>query len=220
MNTGKKIAALACAVLLSTGSVFAQSSFGIGLGLSTPNEAISSVYNNISTGTLDEDLRDAAALGYHFQLKYRFGLGESVRFAASAGLHRFPEADVVIVDPRDNKTYNFVATSNIVPITAGLEYSLVKSALGVYLTGDLSYNYFSNSLDLKTGDGSIPLGINEDASYSRVGVALGAGVDFDLKVVVLDLTGKYHLANLINKETDEPDRSYFALTLSACFGSR
>ncbi len=218
MSIKRICTALAFVACMSSVSAFAQSSFGIGLGLSTPNEAISSVYNNISTGTLKEDLQDAASLGYHFQLKYRFGLGESVRFAASAGLHRFPGADILL--NYDGKTYEFEATSNIVPITAGLEYSLVKSTIGVYLAGDLSYNYFSNSLDLKQGDISVPLGINEDASYSRVGAALGAGVDFDLSVATLDITGKYHFANLINKEADEPDRSYFALTLSVCFGSR
>ena len=220
MNISKKIAALVCAVFLSSVSAQAQSSFGIGLGLSTPNEAVSSVYNSITLNNLEEDLKDASSLGYHFQLKYRFGVGESVRFAASAGFHRFPEADIVIVDPRDSKEYHFIASTNIIPITAGLEYSLVKSVVGAYITGDLSYNYFSNSLDYQHGDVAFPIDFNEDASYSRVGVALGAGVDFDLSVIVLDLTGKYHLANLINKEEGEPDRSYFALTLSAVFGSR
>lgn len=220
MNIVKVIAAMVCAAAISTVSVMAQSSFGIGAGLSTPNEAVSSVYNNMSLGSLEEDLSNAASLGYHFQVKYRFGLGESIRFAASAGLHRFPEADLVIKDPRDGKTYTFVATSNIIPITAGLEYSIVKSGIGVFLAGDLAYNYFSNSLDLKTGDASVPIGINKDAAYSRVGVALGAGVDLDLKILSLELTGKYHLTNLINKEKGEPERSYFALTLSAMFGSR
>ena len=131
MKLAKTFAAFACAVLLGAVPAMAQSSFGIGLGLSTPNEAIGSVYNNISTGSLEEDIKDAASLGYHFQLKYRFGLGENMRFGASIGLHRFPEADIVVVDPRDSTRYEFVASSNIIPITAGLEYSLIKSVIGV-----------------------------------------------------------------------------------------
>lgn len=219
MNMLKKIGLVACAVLGSVTVAHAQS-LSIGVGLSTPNEAVSSVYNNITLQDFSEDLKDAASFGYHIQAKYRFGLGESVRFALGAGWHRFPEADIIIKNPQDQKTYVLTATSNIIPITAGIEYSLVKSAMGVYLMGDLSYNYFINSVGLKQEYGDVPFAINDDAQ-PRVGVGFGAGVDFDLNLLVLDVAAKYNIANLINKaNADEPDRSYFALTFSVVFGNR
>jgi hypothetical protein len=218
MNMLKKIGLVACTILGSVTVAHAQS-LSIGVGLSTPNEAVSSVYNNITLQNFGEDLKDAASFGYHIQAKYRFGLGESVRFALGAGWHRFPEADIIIKNPQDDKTYVLTATSNIIPITAGIEYSLIKSAIGVYLMGDLSYNYLANSVGLKQGDIDLPFAKSE--TLSRVGAGLGAGVDFDLNVLTLDVGAKYNLVNLINKENaDEPDRSYFALTVSVVFGSR
>lgn len=218
-NMLKKLGLVVCAVLGSITVAQAQS-LSIGVGLSTPNEAVSSVYNNITLANFGEDLEDAASVGYHIQAKYKFGLGESVRFALGAGWHRFPEADIIIRNPQDNKTYVLTATSNIIPITAGIDYSIIKSAIGVYLMGDLSYNYFINSVGLKQEYGDVPFAINDEAQ-PRVGVGFGAGVDFDLKVVTLDLAAKYNIANLINKENaDEPDRSYFGLTLSVVFGTR
>lgn len=218
MNMLKKIGLVACAVLGSVTVARAQS-LSIGVGLSTPNEAVSSVYNNITLQDFSEDLKDAASFGYHIQAKYRFGLGESVRFAFGAGWHRFPESDIIVKNPQDQKTYVLSATSNIVPITAGIEYSIVKSAMGVYLMGDLSYNYFANSVGLKQGDVDLPFAKGE--TESRVGVGFGAGVDFDLNLLVLDVAAKYNIANLINKaNADEPDRSYFALTFSVVFGNR
>lgn len=218
MNILKRCGLIVSAVLLSVTAGQAQSSLSVGVGLSTPNEAVSSVYNNITLDNFDEDLKDAAAFGYHLQAKYRFGLGENVRFALGAGWHRFPEADIIITNPSDEKTYVLTATTNIIPITAGIEYSLFKSAAGLYVMGDLSYNFFVNSIGVKQEYGDLPFLVDEDPA--RVGVGVGAGMTFDLKVVGLDVAAKYNIANLINKENaDEPDRSYFALTLSVVFGT-
>lgn len=220
MGIFKNLGWAACATIMTTVAMQAQS-FGIGGGLSTPNDAVSSVYNNITLSNLSEDLGDAASLGYHFQAKYRFGLGENLRFSAAIGLHRFPEADIVVTNPKDNKQYTLTATSNLVPISVGLEGVLIKSGIGLYLLGDLSYNYFSNSIGLKQSSGvDVPFVVDSDP-FARVGVGVGAGVDFDLGLFVADVTGKYNIANLINKkDQSEPDRSYFALTLSVIFGKR
>lgn len=210
----------ACISVVATTALQAQS-FSIGAGLSTPNDAMSSTYNNITLTKFPEDLGDAASVGYHLQAKYRFGLGENLRFSAAAGLHRFPEADIVVTNPKDNKQYTLTAASNLIPISVGLEAVLVKSTMGVYLLGDLSYNYFSNSIGLKQSSGvDVPFVVDSEP-FARVGVGLGAGVDFDLGLFVADVTGKYNIVSLINKENqDEPDRSYFALTFSIVFGKR
>lgn len=220
MGILKKIGWAACATIMATSTMQAQS-FSFGVGLSTPNDAISSVYNNITLDKFEENLGDAASIGYHLQAKYRFGLGENLRFSAAIGLHRFPEADIVITNPKDEKKYTLTATSNLVPISVGLEAVLLKSGMGLYLLGDLSYNYFSNSIGLKQSSGvDVPFVVDSDP-FARVGVGIGAGVDFDLGLFVADVTGKYNIASLINKENqNEPDRSYFALTLSIVFGKR
>lgn len=220
MGIFKNFGWAACISVLAVTTLHAQS-FSIGVGLSTPNNAMSSVYNNITLANFAEDLGDAASVGYHLQAKYRFGLGENLRFSAAAGLHRFPEADIVVTNPKDNKQYTLTATSNLIPISVGLEAVLMKSTVGLYLLGDLSYNYFSNSIGLKQSSGvDIPFVVDSDP-FARVGAGFGAGVDFDLGLFTADVTGKYNIVSLINKENEnEPDRSYFALTLSIVFGKR
>ncbi|MER3329859.1 MAG: hypothetical protein RIF34_09810, partial [Candidatus Kapaibacterium sp.] len=87
--------------------------------------------------------------------------------------------------------------------------------LNVYATGGLAYNYISNSVDYvseETGVG-VPLNLDLSPTDSRVGYFLGAGTDFDLQILKLNLELKYQQINLINKDAGEPDKQFLAVSL-------
>lgn len=215
-----KLSVLMFAMLAVT---FSQSyaEFGFSIGLSTPNEKMNDVYNtdklkldSITSGSL---FRDGAKSGYHILAKMRFDLSENMTFFGGIGWHRFPQTDIQVPDPNDPKKIiaTLTTSQNIVPITAGINAYLLRSVVGIYGVGDLSYNYISSSVDLKSGSVSVPY--TRTPSDSRVGFGIGAGLDFDMKLLTLNIEAKYNYTNLIGKESSEGDKTYFTLGFGVFF---
>lgn len=204
------------------GSVNAQTmNFGFQVGLSTPSDKVADVYNSSrvqlnkdSIGSLINNGMDA---GYYIGVKGRIPLTDKIDLSLGLGWNRFPEAELTVVDPKDptKVLMTLTSTTNVVPITAGLNMYLFKSFLGLYATGDIAYNYISTSVDYKYSGVDIPL--QKSPADSRIGVGLGAGVDFDLKILKLNVEGKYNYMNLIGKDDAEKDKSYFTLGVGVFF---
>jgi len=216
---------LSLGLLLASSSLHAQSSFGLYLGLSTPSDQINNVFNNDFITAPDFSgrmQRDAAALGYHGGVRLRFGLSEEIVFSGGISWSRFPQSKIRVAvatgTQLDSVVGELTTVQNIVPIAAGMNYYLVRKSIGIYATGELTYNYISSTIDATVQGTPVP--IAQSPTYNRVGVGFGAGVDLDLKLVTINLEGKYNLVNFIGRESsNEPSKSFVSLSLGVYFGS-
>jgi hypothetical protein len=94
---------------------------------------------------------------------------------------------------------------------------LLKSFIGLYGVGELTYNYITSTVDATTSGITFPLNLNLNPNESRVGFGLGIGADLDIKIITLNLEAKYNIANLIGAGPDEKSKAYFSLSLGAFF---
>lgn len=187
-------------------------------GLSTPSDKISKVYsdeslnaNDISSG---EFFTENADMGYHIGANARIELSEMFQFVGGVEFHRFPNSSFRIVDPSSQKVYEFKSTQNIVPIFVGIDFNFINTeVIDIYATGGFAYNYISNSIDLQTEETEFSVPLDMSPVDSRVGYFLGAGTDFNLGLLKLNLELKYHNINIIGKEDGEPTKQFLAVSL-------
>ncbi len=214
---------LSIGLLIASSSLHAQSSFGLFLGLSTPSDQINNVYNSEFLTAPDFSgrmQRDAASLGYHGGVRLRFGLSEEIVFSGGISWSRFPQSKIRVSTGTqfDSVVGELTTVQNIIPIAAGMNYYLVRKSIGIYATGELTYNYISSTIDATVQGTPVP--IAQSPTYNRVGVGFGAGVDLDLKLITINLEGKYSLVNFIGRESsNEPSKSFVSLSLGVYFGS-
>ena len=214
---------LSIGLLIASSSLHAQSSFGLYLGLSTPSDQINNVYNSEFLTAPDFSgrmQRDAASLGYHGGVRLRFGLSEEIVFSGGISWSRFPQSKIRVSTGTqfDSVVGELTTVQNIIPIAAGMNYYLVRKSIGIYATGELTYNYISSTIDATVQGTPVP--IAQSPTYNRVGVGFGAGVDLDLKLITVNLEGKYNLVNFIGRESsNEPSKSFVSLSLGVYFGS-
>jgi|GEM_PF-620761 len=189
-------------------------------GLSTPNDMISKVYsnenltsNNIGSGNF---FTENADMGYHLGVAARIELSSMFHLVGGLEFHRFPRSEFKIKDPQTGEIHSFKSTQNIIPVHAGINLAFINTdLLNIYATGGFAYNYISNSVDYVTEESGVAVPLNLDLSPtdSRVGYFLGAGTDFDLQLLKINLELKYQHINLIGKETGEPDKQFLSVSL-------
>ena len=203
---------------------YAQTSLGLYTGISTPSEQINNVYNSdflTSENFIGRMQRSAVDLGYHIGTRLRFGLGDDFVFSGGVALSRFPQSKIIVSVPsgttNDSIRATLTTTQNIIPISVGLHYYLSRKLLGIYGTGELTYNYIINSIDAEFRGTTIPL--NQSPTYNRVGFGLGAGIDVDVKIFTINIEGKYNLINFIGRDADEKPKSFITLSMGVYFGS-
>ncbi|MFP4528005.1 MAG: outer membrane beta-barrel protein [Candidatus Kapaibacterium sp.] len=197
----------------------AQVDIGFHLGLSTPNDQVNDIYNRDRFEDNDSArnfVRDGTKAGYHIGMKARVSLTDNVLFVGSIAWNKFPQTDIYVTDPETGEVLTTLKSSqNIIPIGAGINFYLLRSFIGVYATGDLTYNYITSSVDYESE--GIPIPLSSSPTDNRVGFGLGAGADLDLGLLTINLEGKYNQANLIGKESDEEAKAYYTLTLGIYF---
>jgi len=210
-----------CALFfLASKDLSAGTNIGLFAGLSTPNDEMNNVLNsskidlkNMEAGDL---VREATSSGYHIGAKLRFSLSDNFSFTGSASWHKFPESKIDVKDPVNDTTLAVLSsTQNIIPITAGMNFYLINSTIGIYGTGELAYSYIYNSVDFDYE--GIPISIDDSPTDNRVGFGLGAGIDLDAKLLILNLEAKYNISNFIGKVSNEETKSYFTLSLGVYF---
>lgn len=214
---------IAAATLLASTTARADLGFGFNLGIATPNEYINDIYNKDKVfskgGNPLKHFYDASKLGYQLGVKLRLPMSENATFIGGIAWARFPETDIDVRDPNDeNKVVLTLGTNqNVIPISAGVNYYLFNSTIGLYGTGELTYNLISNSVDYKKGDINIP--IANSSTDSRMGFGIGAGFDLNLpSLFTINLEGRYNFTNLIGKVDAEKTKTYATLTLGIYFG--
>lgn len=209
-------------IVISSGKLHSQSSFGLFAGLATPSELLNQVYNtdlirsqNV-TGIL---LREAANSGYTVGIRLRQHVDEQFWFVGGVSLARFPQSVIPIINQANTKDTLAIMTTvqNVVPIQAGMMYQFNKGLVSFHVLGDVTYNYLMNSVDVAYNSQSFPLP-PEDESVQRIGFGVGVGLDVHLKVITASLEAKMNTINFIGREIDEPERRFFSLTLGVHFG--
>jgi hypothetical protein len=197
--------------------------FGFTFGLATPNNQINDVYN---TSTINSDniaknlFREGTKSGYDIGFKLRVPLSNDIMFIGGVGLNRFPETSITVTVPgNDTLSAKLNTTENIIPISVGMNAYIMKKIINIYLTGELTYNYISSSIDYSTSTfASLPL--STSASDSRVGCGVGAGFDLDIELCLLNFEAKYNVANFIGQTGSEKTKSYLTLNLGIFFGGK
>lgn len=216
-----KIIIIIFSLFFSAGLMAQGIDVGFHVGLSTPNDKISDIYNkstvNLSDTSAGSLLGKGLDAGYHLAVKGRIGLSDNADFIVGFGIHRFPETDIEVRDPSnpDVLLATLSSNTNIIPITAGLNYYLINSFIGIYATGDLTYNYITTSVDYKGTGIDIP--ISKTPTDNRMGFGVGAGLDISLGLIMLNVEGKYNYLNLIGKEEEEGNKAYFTLGVGVYF---
>lgn len=211
-----------CSILFSL-QTKAQIIFSVFTGLSTPSEYVNDVYNTslLTTQNVSGQLyRDATRLGYNFGARLGFNLEGNLFFYGSASLHRFPETDMKVYKPNTDTLILTISTvQNVVPIEAGCTFYLTRSTLGLYVLGGLTYNYLTNTTEIKTNS-NLQFPIDKDPVNNRVGFSGGAGLDIDVGLVAAGLEVRYNLINFIGRETNEQSKSFVTVNLIATLGGR
>ena len=207
---------IACCIILSSKSLLAGPSLGLFAGFSTPNN-FDNLQTTIENGAdLTKIIREGMSTGYHVGAELRYSLSDNFMFTGNVGWQKFPESNLDVINPDNGDTLaHLTSVQNIIPITAGVNFYLLHSIVGIYGVGELSYNYLYSSIDAQYGD--VPVQIDESAKTSRVGFGIGAGLDFDISLATLNLELKYNIANLIGKETGEKDKNYLSISLGVLF---
>lgn len=212
-----------CFILLSNVSQ-SQIIFSIFTGLSTPSEYVNDVYNTTLLTKQDvtgQLYRDATRLGYNFGARLGINLEGNLFFYGSASLHRFPETDVNIYKPNtDTLLLRLSTVQNVVPIEAGCTFYLTRSTLGLYILGGLTYNYLTNTTEIKIKNDKFSFPIDSDPVNNRVGFSGGAGLDIDFGLIAAGLEVRYNLINFIGREVNEQNKSYITVNLVATIGGR
>lgn len=194
--------------------------FGVSVGLAVPNDEVANVLNKDKiesenfSGTLYED---AMNTGYHLSAKLRFNLAKNLKFYGGAGINRFPQTDILVRDPETDELLGTLKTTiNVVPINTGVNWYLFEKRIGLYVIGDLTYNYIASSLDIvrKNDDVAIPVSTSE--TENTIGYGLGAGFDIDIFLGRVNLEAKYNRINIISFE-DQDKKDYVTVTAGINF---
>lgn len=224
LNVFRTIIVIAVFGLISVLSTYqARADIGLGIfaGLATPNSEINNVYNSdklYEGETVNNLVRDAAKIGFDIGIKLRLPIGNSLLVNAGISWNSFPETNILIQSATNNSALaTLVTTQNIIPISAGINFYPLTRTLGVYATGEVTYNIMNNTVQLTAGNFS---NLDESPTYNRTGVGLGAGIDLDLFLTLINVEAKYNFSNVIGKVNDEKAKNYFTLNVAVYFGGK
>ncbi len=195
---------------------------GFAIGLSTPNSQINDIYNSEKIN-LNNNLwnvaRESAKIGYHLGLNLSLPLTDNFNFRGAITLNRFPKSELRLYFPQEPYDTVILRTiQNFIPISAGIDLYIFKSAVSPYLSGNLSYFYILNSIDIVKLNQELPIATSK--TDSRIGAGLGLGLDFNVGLVTLNVEAKYWFVNLIGNTSEERDKNFLTLGVGIIFGGR
>lgn len=207
--------------------------FGIQAGISTPNDQINNVYNRenlnlfiTDNGSTDTStvglLQEGLSNGYHLNAQLRISLSNDFSLIGTFGFHTFPEAITVVDLPENVGSVTLNTTQRILPVTAGLMYHFLEiSILEFYVRGETQVNYiaYQTQFNFQVAQGvEVGLPIADTGSVMRLGAGLGGGIDFDLKLIRLNLDIRYNMANLLlTEESGEEAKNFLSLGVGVLF---
>lgn len=228
MKNVLKTIIIASMLFFAVNKIYAASGIEFGLfgGVSVPSEKASAIFDPNKILSIDSlkkgtPLSDAASAGYHIGAKLKISLASDIKLVVGAAFHRFNESSIIIKDPTNpEKTLvSLFTTQNVIPISAGLDYTLFSAKLlDLYTSVELDYNAVSYTTDVNfPGIGGVPQTNPFEGTQSRVGFGLGVGTNVNLQILKVNLEAKYHYMNLIGKEDGEADKNFIAVSLGVYF---
>lgn len=140
----------------------------------------------------------------HYGIKLKLGLPA---INLSAYMNKFNnESNETINGIRNRVEYNYWVMG------IGAEMTVIPGPVNVYLAGDF--------LMTTSGETKIVNAFNNftESRDTKFGIGIGAGVDIKiLPMFDLDVTAKYNMNNLINKESGEKNLNTFSITATVLF---
>lgn len=160
--------------------------------------------------------------GYNLGVRIQLPLSESIYLSGGLGIHRFPEAEVVVYDNNEpTKVWaKLREVNNFIPFDAGLSIDLADLKLfQVYGLVNVSYNFLYQSVDIiqKDASATIPVTYTESKMSNRFGAGLGAGIKFDLKLIELGLEGRFNRSNILLAENGELNKDFYTFNVVVFF---
>lgn len=222
--------ALVCAFCIAP--LAAQTSFRLGGGVSTTYDNLSSALSGqaLSGATVTGGggawslVSELPLIGWHGSARLMLPLADRVGFTLAGAYHQFGTARVDVLDvSRPSmptvRLGDMRITQTMIPIAAGLEYSLVRLGIGLYIMGEISYNLFTSSAE------GMPVqltqaGLAVRESFGRAGGSVGVGADLLIGGIGIDVAVRYHHTNLIGRPTSEREQAFFSLTASLLLGTK
>lgn len=105
---------------------------------------------------------------------------------------------------------NDIVQSSLLTLGVGAEYTIIPGYIQPYLAFDLLYSSFSNN-KIKIEETTFSA---ED--FSRTGIGIGAGIDFQLLPSIdIDASVKYNFNNMLGKDDSEEGLNTVNITVSA-----
>lgn len=203
--------------------------FGITAGASIPSETVGR-YTNTDNILLQLNNKDSLAqvasdvvnTGYNLGFKLKLPMSEQLSFSGGLTIHRFPENDVIVTDPKKITDTLLILreVNNYIPIDAGIELNLIPIGIAdIYVVGNLSYNFLYQTVDIKEKKDAVtvPIKVTNSKINNRIGYSIGAGVKFPLKLVDVGLELKFNRSNLLFKADEENKKSFFTLNAFLVF---
>jgi opacity protein-like surface antigen len=106
-------------------------------------------------------------------------------------------------------------SQTMLSVGVGTEYSMVPGPLSPYLALDISVNNFG---ELEREYEDAPSLDSKGDTFTRTGLAIGAGVEFTLLPTIdIDVSAKYAFNNLVGKESGEDDFNTINITANVLF---
>jgi hypothetical protein len=224
-----KIITLLLLLIISTNKLNAENSLhlGISAGLAIPNEKVSQFFDEAKQYIQKDSINawgnylfnKASNVGYNIKLQGRIELSDYFTFVPSVGISRFNDGVYDLVVPfgnGDTAHAKTQSTTNVVPISIGINAYLFKSFISPYVSADLVYNYIAYSYDF-IWDEKFAAPIATSTTMHRIGYSVGAGIDIDLALISLNLEAKFDAINIIKYNGHEPSKNYYTFSVGIIF---
>ena len=205
---------LACLVLTALSPLKAGAQMiGIGGGLAIPNDRIAQVPADLVASGWS-GAAEMAKSGYYLELRGR--LGGRLALIGGVGYNHFGESRSEYLDG-GNSEVALKTSQTLIPISLGADMRLGDGLLVPYLTLEATYNIYKRTFERPEGEFSAPFDIRS-VTDSRLGAAVGGGVNVDLGLAEMSVGAKLHLPNLLNQEQGESEIYYAQLGAAVYFG--
>ncbi len=203
----KIVALLFITSILLTSNVFAQLSYGGGIG------ATFALNDNFTKPIGDGGL--GVGTTFHYGVKLRYGIPLTpVSITASGYWAKFKS---------DGQIGNFDVhfEQSFIVFSGGAEVTFLPGPIKPFIAADFLYTRWDDA-DLEISAGGIgDLDDDFDDSFvdvSRTGLAIGAGAKLTvLPLIDLELVAKYNMHNLFSKEEGEDDFNTYTITFNVMF---
>ncbi len=182
----------------------------------TVDESINYFVNDttISNGKL---IPNSSNIGYILGFQVALDLNDDIQFFGSLEFNRFNTKNIQVLEHNSPDLFTKIdVITTIIPISSGINYYLMKEEVfGIYIFGDLSYNFITYNLDYPILEKK--LDISTTVSKGRLGCGTGFGFDYVLDKIILSINYKYNNYNFIGKDINETTMNAHSIRIGATF---